>query len=400
MNICDYSDRLKIINGELVRVVTATAKSKKLAGKRLDVYREFESGKCQCRNLYTSMCGYRVAFPDEVTSLYNNGCCSFVQKRESFSKVEKLPAFYYYSRKITEEDIMLISGKYPDFKYVLQKWNTTLAKSLDALSIWKEHKDIEFMLSAGYEKLALNHSFWRLSEKKRKDVVDFLRIHSDCKNLSLADIQVILKYKLSIEEFKAYQSFCSVCQKTRYDVYRYLKKIDMAYYKGINLYIDYCNLLKQTSHNAKDDYWKYPKDLQKKHDELREEVQQLKAMKRIEELKPKQEKYSKVVKKLLKLKLESDGYSVYIPETIEEINAHATALHQCLITADYVSKVIRKECLLVFVRKGDTPIATAQVNKDDSIGQFYADELDRSNCLPTDEVRAVMNKWIELKKVA
>ena len=141
-------------------------------------------------------------------------------------------------------------------------------------------------------------------------------------------------------------------------------------------------------------------DLQKKHDELREEVQQLKAMKRIEELKLKQEKYSKVVKKLLKLKLESDGYSVYIPETIEEINAHATALHQCLITADYVSKVIRKECLLVFVRKGDTPIATAQVNKDDSIGQFYADELDRSNCLPTDEVRAVMNKWIELKKVA
>ena len=400
MHVCDYSDRLKIINGQLVRVVTATPKSKKLAGKKLDVYIEFESGRCQCRNLYTSMCGYRVAFPDEVTSLYRNGCCDFVQKLDHFTEVQKLDAFTYYSRKITEEDIMLICGKYPEFKYVLQKWNATLAKSLDALSIWKEHKDIEFMLSEGYESLALNHSFWRLSQKKRKEVVDFLRAHSECKNLSLADILVILKYKLSIDEFKAYQYFCMVYHKTRYDVYKYLEKIGMASYTGKVLYSDYIKLLKQTTHNAKDDYWKYPKDLQKKHDELRDEVQNLKAIKQAKELKTKQEKYSKAVKKLLNLKLESDGYSVYIPETVEEINEHAKALHQCLVTADYISKVIQKQCLLVFIRKGDTPIATAQVFKDNSIGQFYADELDRSNCLPTDEVRAVMDKWIELKKAA
>lgn len=28
------------------------------------------------------------------------------------------------------------------------------------------------------------------------------------------------------------------------------------------------------------------------------------------------------------------------------------------------------------------------------------DELDRNNCLPSDEVRAVMNKWIEMKECA
>ena len=39
------------------------------------------------------------------------------------------------------------------------------------------------------------------------------------------------------------------------------------------------------------------------------------------------------------------------------------------------------------------PVATAEVKNDGKIGQFYADERDRSNCLPTPEVKAVFEKW-------
>lgn len=74
---------------------------------------------------------------------------------------------------------------------------------------------------------------------------------------------------------------------------------------------------------------------------------------------------------------------------------------QVLAVKKYLDDLSEKdECVLVFVQKNGEPIATAELKKGNKIGQFYANELDRDNCLPTDEVRAVMNKWLELKEVA
>ena len=140
--------------------------------------------------------------------------------------------------------------------------------------------------------------------------------------------------------------------------------------------------------------------MQKKHDELREEVARIEELKRLETLKAKQEKYIKAVKNYLPMNYDIDGYTVFVPGTVEEIDRQAKELHQCLITCDYISRVIKGECVLVFVQKNGEPVATAELKKGNKIGQFYANELDRDNCLPTDKVRAVMNKWIELKKAA
>lgn len=41
------------------------------------------------------------------------------------------------------------------------------------------------------------------------------------------------------------------------------------------------------------------------------------------------------------------------------------------------------------------PVATAQIHTDGTIGQFYANEIERDNCLPSDEVREAFNKWLE-----
>ena len=75
-------------------------------------------------------------------------------------------------------------------------------------------------------------------------------------------------------------------------------------------------------------------------------------------------------------------------------------MHQCLVSCDYISRVIKGECVLVFVQKNGKPIATAELKSGNKIGQFYANELDRDNCLPTGEVREVMNKWLEMKESA
>lgn len=52
----------------------------------------------------------------------------------------------------------------------------------------------------------------------------------------------------------------------------------------------------------------------------------------------------------------------------------------------------------MFIRKEGEPIATVQLFKDDSIGQFYTNELDRNNCLPDDNLKNVFDKWLEYKK--
>lgn len=387
MFVCDYEDRITIVYDKLCRVITATAKRKGYQYKTLDVYREFETGECECRNLYFSMYGgYRVSFPGDV-DCYRN--ITELQFYDNCNKIKCFPC-----RPLEESEKDLIISHYPDFKYVLQKWNARTENVFIALSFWKEHKEIELMLAAGLENIALNKAFWKYTEKKRKEIVSFL-VKSDerFKKLYLKDLLTVIKNKITYEDFMEYKNwFCS--NKTSYDGFRYLQKKGIADYSGAVLYQDYKSLLRQTKHDKKSNYWLYPKDLQKKHDELREEVARINALKDKEKLKLKQEDYIKAVKKWLDTSKEIDGYSIFVPEDVTEFQFQAEYLHQCLISCDYVSKVIRKECVLVFIRKNDLPIATVQLLKDKKIGQFYADEHDRQNCLPSDEVRAVFNKWL------
>lgn len=397
MFLCNYADHLEIENGEIVRVLVATPRNKKKCDKSLAVYREWESGKCEVRNLYyCGMSGYRVAIPDVVsTGSYMPG----IAKLEPWCDTKKMSNFQWYSKLVDDETTKIICSKYPKFKYVINKFSTNLNHIMEALIIWKEHPEVELIIASGYIKVALNRSFWKMTEARRKEVVNFIRKNPTSKDLRLGDIQTIIKYNLSADKFNEYHRDCMYYGKIAYDVYSYLKKKKVDY-TSVSLYRDYARLLKQTNHKCSDPYWKFPKDLQKKHDELREEVRRLDELKQIEKLRPKQDSYRKAVKRLLKYKMDINGFTVFVPETIDEISRQANALNQCLITADYISKVINKSCVLVFIQKNGEPIATAELKKGNKIGQFYTNELDRRNCLPSDEVREVMNKWIEMKEAA
>ena len=254
------------------------------------------------------------------------------------------------------------------------------------------------MLAAGFENVALNKSFWRYSEKKRKEIVEFLKA-ADKRILkySLADVLIMLNNHISFDEFNTYNSFYYK-SKLSYPAFKYLQKKKMLDYNGVSLYCDYKSLLKQTNH--KGEYWLFPKDLEKKHDELREEVARIKALEEAEKLKTKQKDYLKAIKKWLGSEQTIDGFTIYVPDDVLDIKFQAEYLHQCLISCDYISKVINQRCVLVFIRKGNKPIATAELLNGNKIGQFYANELDRSNCLPSPKVKAVMNKWLENKRVA
>lgn len=396
MNKCYYTDRLEIENGELVRIVTAKAVND--SDKKLDVYKQYENGSYVCRNIYYSYAGYFVAFPGDITSLYGNRnkTCQFMQKLDEWAECSKMS---FFSRLLNDDEKDIIIKKYSSFKYMLEKFPASIENTFSQIAIWKDHKEIEYVLASGFDKVAMNKMFWRLSEKNKKNIVAFIRNNQEYNFLSLLDIQTIIKHRIDVEEFARYREFCLVnCKRISFDLYKYLFKIGKCDINGVFLYNDYLNLLSQTQHDSKSDYWQYPKNLQEKHDELVVEVEKIQELKIKEQLEKKQKDYINVVKKLSRFSKKIDGYDIYVPQTVNDIKFQADKLHQCLVSADYISKVINKSCILVFIRKEGEPIATVQLFKDDSIGQFYTNELDRNNCLPDDNLKNVFDKWLEYKK--
>ena len=71
----------------------------------------------------------------------------------------------------------------------------------------------------------------------------------------------------------------------------------------------------------------------------------------------------------------------------------AEALKQCLVSADYIGKVIKGECVLVFVRFRGRPVATAEILPGGKLGQFYGNEADRNRCKPTKAATVAFDAW-------
>ena len=90
-----------------------------------------------------------------------------------------------------------------------------------------------------------------------------------------------------------------------------------------------------------------------------------------------------------------DGYCVFLSSSYDEWKRQADVLHQCILVAGYYNRMIKTECFLVFITKNGEPVATAQIFEHKKIGQFYGNEIDHSNCTPPEEVKKVLNKWLD-----
>ena len=102
--------------------------------------------------------------------------------------------------------------------------------------------------------------------------------------------------------------------------------------------------------------------------------------------------YQKAVEKFAQFSRIVDGYSIFVPQNVFDIEEQAQALHQCLITCDYPKQIIRNSCVLVFIRKKEKPIATVEILPDGKIKQFHLDQkLD--NFYPSQELEDTFNKW-------
>lgn len=385
MHKAEYTDRIEIVEGKVARVTRADFKK-----YSEDVYLETENkGECYCRYVgFSCYCGYGVYFPGERLGYYYG---NQVAEEEDFAECEELPL--HAENLTTEEDKKVVTDKYPEFKYVLKKWDPrTNYNLMRALKVWKEHKEVELLLACKLEQLAFSKAFYRLTDKKKKQIINYVKDKYEDLSYQFLNYKTLLHIankNIPSEYVRSYVCILNNFKEIDKETIKYLlKKHNKP--SEIILYHDYLNMLKGSIHNAEDEYWKFPKDLRASHNRLIEEISKAEKLKNLETDKA----YKKVVKKFLKFNSENyKGYSIYIPKDIEDISFQATALNQCLITCNYPKRVIDKKCCLVFIRQNDVPIATAEITPEREIKQFYANEKDRYNCKPSDEVRAVFMDW-------
>lgn len=431
-----WTDRLEVEDGHITRIVNAEY-SKKGEYSTVDVYKENDNKEYWDQNLYVSIYGgVVITFPGlRIGGYYYD---DNIAEEEGWNKRQR-PSLIGYSGRLTKQDEELICGVYPDFKYLLNKvahsdWNRLYL--IRVLQVWVKHPQLELVMAAGYEKVGMDGRFWRYSEKRRREICLFMRKHMNrkyrllpLKNLNECiksnDPENYMQYMVDVSEWDRNSRTVSA---VKYEDYLYLKKLRVhieSRFKGqkafnakMNYWGDYIRMAVRAGHDVHDPYWRHPKDLLAKHDVVMAEIDRIEEAERIaaqqraaeweaRRLAAEAERAEKFKKELIKLQPKAekilkkfgqysdvvDGYSIFVCTDYEEWKRQAEALHQCICAGGYYQKTLKGECTIVFIQKEGVPIATAEVKNDGKIGQFYADERDRSNCLPSPEVKAVFERW-------
>ena len=425
--VTSWADRIVYEGGYIWRVLTASWYDRKHdKWYDCDVYKENDAGEAFTQNLYTSMWGgYAVAFPGLPVNPNRNSYWydDSIAEEEGFSACNarrliggSLPI------KQSEKDI--ICDLYPDFVYMFQKWEFQNQREvMDKLIIWLEHKELELVLQAGFERVGMNKNFWRLTEANRKATCLFMRQNPQFKNLTLQEIRQAMKadspkeygeYLVAVPSWHRSTNDRAYYPVTSFQDYKYLLKVQkktkkpkgitntMYFNELIDEYQDYKRMLYKSEHDSQDEYWMHPSDLHAFHDKLveeerlkREAEELAEKLRREEEMRKKQALLKAISKKYKGLDKIVDGYSIFITSDFEEWKRQAEKLHQCIVAAGYYQKMADQKSTIVFIQKDGEPMATAEISQAGKILQFYANELDRNDCKPSEEIQTAFNKWLD-----
>lgn len=390
-HICSYQSNLKyeIATDRFYYETTAYYYKKEVLMNSMVVQKVYEDGEMFERHLrLTSGGGWLVYFAGEkrTESYYYS---SIVEEEEPWYRVQAKANVYTN----WNYNIRAFENRKPEYKYLMDKIikvsNSTYDLSLDfifaLIRAWKEHpQQTEYLISQKKIDLALSKRLYLLSANKQRDILKVVKSDKGQYDIPISTILQMLKHKIY-----NYDEWCDYQVKKRDEIYKYL----ICQGETELYYQDYLRLCKQCKKNLDDKYWRFPKELRVKHNELLNQV-------KIEENKTNDEKLQAFVKKLGgSHEMQIDGYTIYIPSSVEDIELQASKLSQCLISCGYDKRMAKGELILVFMRKGDKPIATCQINKAKEKGQFYANEKSRDHCRPTEKMKKAMDEYLTKLKL-
>ena len=390
-----FTDYISKLGGKIVRYVVATWPSTRshTAGQ-ITVFREFENGKKQVRKLcYHPIAGYAVDISD------SDKWCSPIMECRALSYGDNV-----YGHALSEKEIAAIEEVHPNFKWTLQKaGGCNCAKALKLLQQWLKDPNVELLVGAHYDKLALNKSFIRYRKITQRKILNFVKDNEGTKNWPLQKIKFVMEghTEKEYDDWKKFRD--SYCHSFSYESYKFLKSRKLKD-GDIELYRDYINMAKECGHNVKDKYWYAPKDLRSAHDKVMKEVELIKKA-RLQELAEKAKKdaikkdadFRKFAKRFKDIITKTNGLTAYVPQDTKVVDFHAKALHQCLVYADYIGKMAKRKCLLVFiVNSKGKPVATAEILPGGKLGQFYANEnFHDKRMMPSEEAKNALGNWLK-----
>ena len=385
---CSYRDELTLIDGMLACKVYAKYKD-----MELDVFYELENGQKYIRNnlSYGMLSGYLVEFPGEIAkSRYcsikyvvelgdyeeTNFTCNLSCELVNVSKMLKLkPEYKYLLSKIRKEEI-----HFREF--------------ITLLNNWKKNMKIEILLANGFYSLALDKRFNSFTKEKQmniiKEITKFDMTEEQKSNYIMTEYYYCKKRKLPLNDYdyailgKYTYNFSNDDGECAKITRKVLNKYDEETYN------DYFNLCKNLGKNFTDPYWYMPNNIQKN---IRKLQRQLQAINRVKEKNSKYNlnRWKKISRKTY---TQIGKYKVYIPYKKEDIVNQAEILHQCLITRNYIGSHAKNQCMLVFIKDNENnPVATASF-RNNKLDQFYANEWDRENCKPNEEMKKALNFFV------
>ena len=295
-----------------------------------------------------------------------------------------------------DEYIKFLNFYNKDFSYTIEKAkkcfkNFTLDTVKEVYKLWKKYPtEIEGLCALKLSHLALNEDYYKKSADYKKKALrfflkekQFIYLHS---TIDLNTLDVLLDHyheniDFEILQYIFYNKFYVKDLDEKQIKYIYQNKIEADEYAS---YIKDCVKL---NHDLTDKFWKFPNDFEKRHEKIKEEMDNYRKWEKENE----GVLYTQAVQNYIKKNplLKVDGYEIFIPETIEEIQKQADMLKQCLISNNYPQKVIDSDCVLVFLQKDGEPIATCELNEK-RIVQFRQ----KGNGCVTDEMEKAMHKWL------
>lgn len=401
-----FNDRITLDKkkNEIVRIINARSNQKIIPGLKkgeptnFDCYKQYETSPDVCRNLYRSFYNYLgVEFPKELVWNYkierhvrrgydewNEVCCN-LNIDTPFC--------------LTDREKKIICSKYPKFKYVLNKWSGTRSQTMAVLKKWKIHPGIELPLALGYYDICFSKQFFAMNKEDLKKCYKYMNENPHL-NLSVSVLKIVVKYGEEVANLysraKLYMGRRVKMADLKWVVNQYEKYYKNRSFSLSSDFDDYKELCEYFHKDMKDEYWQHPKNLRERVNDLRTQLENIRTLEREKELKQKMTRYKKAIKRFEGWDRIIDGYNIIVPKTMEQWKTQSNVLNQCIIRMNYMDKV-NKNFVLFFILKGDKPIATCEVTNllEKKIGQFYADEHDRINCLPTPEVLNAMHKYLD-----
>lgn len=406
-----WDDRITLDKkkNEIVRIINARSNQKIIPGLKkgeqtnFDCYKEYETSPDVCRNLYRNFYNYLgVEFPKELVWNYK----AKRHVRRGYDEWDEVCCGVHIETGFfpTEREKKIICDKYPAFRYVLNKWSGTRSQTMAVLKVWKEHPEVELPLSLGYYDIIFNKSFYTMKKEDLKKCYKYMNENREL-NLSISDLKIIVRHGEEVADMYC-RAKTIMGRRVKMGELKWILNQYDKYYKNDQWALrrdfdEYKELCEYFHKNMKDEYWAHPKNLRERTDDLRTQRENIRALQMAVELKKKMTRYKRVIKRFEGWDKTVDGYDIIIPKTVEQWQKQASVLNQCIIRMNYMDEV-NNNYVLFFILKGDTPIATCEVTDllEKKIGQFYADEHDRSNCLPTPEVRNAMLKYLDELEVA